>query len=428
MPRNGQIAAAAFTVLWLIAPPPARAESLTSDQAVSIALARNRDVIAARFEIEAAELDRIGASIYPNPIFSYTLGNLLLGAPNPGDTTQPGFFSQTVHSIGISGIIDVWGKRHARMQAADRSLDQRRLLLEDALREIVYAVRSAFNDVVRENASLDLVRENRSRYDETIRISRARRDAGDISEAELRKIELEGLRYQNAVIDEEMQLDLARQRLAALLALGPESPIQPLANSQEARPVLVLEPLFDRALRDRPDLRAVRAGRPRAQAVQAQARAEARPDISLGLGYTHSEFLVSGDNPNALAVTLSLPVPLFDRNQANVGRAGLDLRKNENEAVRLAVLIRHDVADAVRRVARAAALLDVFEGGGMLDRADNLLKVAEKSYKAGSSSLLEFLEAQRTYIETREQYLKALHDYRQATTDVTHAVAGDTIR
>ncbi len=58
----------------------------------------------------------------------------------------------------------------------------------------------------------------------------------------------------------------------------------------------------------------------------------------------------------------------------------------------------------------------------MLARAETALRVAEKSYQAGAISLLELLEAQRTYLDTRAQYLRALHDYRQAAVDVTHAV------
>jgi len=58
----------------------------------------------------------------------------------------------------------------------------------------------------------------------------------------------------------------------------------------------------------------------------------------------------------------------------------------------------------------------------MLSRADNALRVAESSYKAGAVSLLELLEAQRTYIETRVDYLKVQDDYRKAQVEVSHAV------
>lgn len=71
---------------------------------------------------------------------------------------------------------------------------------------------------------------------------------------------------------------------------------------------------------------------------------------------------------------------------------------------------------------RATAVLDVFEGGGMITRADRALRVAEASYKAGAVSLLELLEAQRTFTETRMQYLEAQDEYRKAQASLKHAV------
>ncbi len=401
---------------------------LSMDQAVAIALTRNHDAIAARLDIDTAQLDRVQAGLYPNPIFSYTLGNVVLGPANPQGTPptviDPGAFGQTVHSLGLSEVIDVWAKRNARLRAADRSIEHKRLQVQDALREIVFAVRSAFADVLREQSEYSLAKETRARYDETVRLSRARFAAGDISEAELKKVELEGLRYQNGEIDAEMELDLARQKLAALLSLGEAAQLPMLeaeALPDAKRTPYVVAKLIDQALADRPDVQAARVAKLLSESTLAQARREAFPDISLGLTFTHSEFTVSGDNPNSLALSLSLPIPTFDRNQANIGRAQVDIRRAENDAKRLVIVVQHEVADAARKALRSDRLLDAFEGG-MLDRADSSLRVAEKSYKAGAVSLLELLEAQRTYLETRAQYLHALHDYRQAVIDVLHAV------
>lgn len=411
----------------LAAAGSARAEPVTMDQTVSLAMRQNRDAIAARLDIDAAELDRVQARLYPNPVLSYTLGNLVVGGFNSEGGQQPGspgFFGQTVHNLSVTEVVDVWAKRNAHIRLADAGLEHHRLLVEDALREIAYAVRSAFADVLREVSELALARETRQRYEQTIQITRSRFAAGDISETELKKIELEGLRYTNGVIDAEMELDLARQKLAALCGLEPQVQLDPIED-KEARARLELDQLTERALQRRPDLRAATAGRTQAGAAIAAARRDALPDLSLGVGFTHSEFTVSGDNPNSLAFSLSLPVPLFDRNQANIGRAKLDLRRADNDLARLQIAIRHEVADAVRRSTRSFELLKIFEDGGMLERADTALRVAEKSYKAGSLSLLELLEAQRTYIETRAQYLHALHDYRQAAVDVGHTVGGD---
>jgi len=130
--------------------------------------------------------------------------------------------------------------------------------------------------------------------------------------------------------------------------------------------------------------------------------------------------------------------------RAGIGRAELDVRRADNEKARLRLAVEHDVAEAVRKGARAQELLRIYEGdvgvgpvtpvppplatsatadkGGMLKRAEIALGVSEKSYKAGATTLLDLLEAQRTFLDTRAQYLRALYDFRQAVIDVTHAV------
>ncbi|MDB4980571.1 MAG: outer membrane protein, partial [Myxococcales bacterium] len=212
-----------FVLLGAVAsawPAGARAEGLTQEQAVAVALQRNRDVIAARLEIEGAELDVVAARVYPNPVFSYGLGDLVLGTGNPQMVgARPKLLDEPVQQFGLAQTLDLWSKRGARAGAARAGVERRRLVTEDALREIAYAVRSAFADVAREQSERDLAREVAGRYAETVRLSQARFRAGDISEAELRKIELEAIRYENAVIDAETQWDVARQQLASLMGL-----------------------------------------------------------------------------------------------------------------------------------------------------------------------------------------------------------------
>ena len=405
--------------------------SISMDQAVAFALEHNRDVIAARLGIREAELAEIAASIYPNPVLSYNVGNLVVGHGNPGNVAQgapqnPGFFSQTQQTVGISEIIDIWSKRGARMRAAERGVELRRFEVADVLREIAYEVRTAYVEVCREQAERQLRRDMRDGYGETIRLSRARRAAGEISESEFRKIELEGLRYETEVVTADAELDLSRKRLAALLGLKSDVDLgSPLGDESPPEMDLTLPPLVARAMKNRPDVRAAGQAHVFAEASLGAARRERLPDITLGVAYTHSEFLASGDNPNALSFGVALPIPIFDRNQANVGRADLYLRRAANESARLDVVVNHEVSDAVRRVERAKTLLAFFEGGGMLERADRARQVAEKSYQAGAISLLELLEAQRTFLETRAQYLRAEYDYRKSRVDLRRAIGSD---
>ena len=402
----------------------AQAEDLTMDRAVAMALQRNRAVIAARLDIEAAQVERIAAGVYWNPQFSYFVGNVVLGQGNTqGNTVNPGPLSQLVQTFGVSEVVDIWAKRSARVRAANVGIEHRSLLVEDALREIVYVVRGAFTDLIREEAELELSRTMKARYDETVRLSRARANAGEISQAELGKIELEGLRYQNALIDAELEIDLARQRLAGILGLRTEAelPGNAVPDTRPRTPV-ALGPLLARALEQRPDVRAAKKGLALSDAMIESAKREGYPDISIGVSYTHSEFTASGDNANSAGLSVSLPLPLFDHNQAGIARSRLERKRSDNDVMRLDLVVQHEVAEAVRKADRSGTLLDVYEGGGMLSRADNALRVAESSYKAGAVSLLELLEAQRTYIETRGEYLRVQDDYRKAQIDVTHAV------
>src|SRR5262249_4884172 len=156
------------------------------------------------------------AGLFPNPFLFFSLGNLSVGAGNPynvahGAPGAPGFFLQTVETVGVSEDIDNLLETRGRPRGARRGLAHKRPAVEDALRQIVHDVRSAFADVEREQSERQLTYDMRDRYAETVRLSRARFSAGEISEAEFRKIELEGLKYQTDVIAADTEYDLARQ-------------------------------------------------------------------------------------------------------------------------------------------------------------------------------------------------------------------------
>ena len=403
----------------------ASAETLTPERAVAIAIERSRDVVAARLEIEASEIDKAAAAIRPNPVASYSMNNLVLGKGNSQGSIppeDPWLLSQPVQTIGVTQQLDVWSKRTSRSALAEASIQVKQFLVEEVLRELAHSARVAAFEVARAQRDEVLARETAERYAETIRLSQVRQKAGEISEAEVNKIELEGVRYQTAAIQASLVLALARQRLASALSLEPSLAAGLVVEEPDAaKPTLVLEELTREALEARADLRAVRSSRRVATAALDSAKLDARPDLTVGAAYTHSAFTVSGDNPDALGLTVSMPVPVFDKNQAAIRRAALDGKRVDNEEARLALRVRQEVADAVRRAEQARALSEVYESG-IIQRAEGALHVAERSYKAGAISLLELLEAQRTFIQVRGDSLQALYAYRQALVDVAYAI------
>ncbi len=415
--------ATAVLVAILVSAEPS---ALSEDQAVAAALQRSRDLIAARLNVEAAQVDQAAAGILPNPVLSYGVANLVLGtANNQQSGVTAGFFDQPVQTISVSQVIDVWFKRSKRVEAAEKGVQSAEFSVEQAVREVGWAVKTAFADALRAHEQRLLTTEARERYDDTVRLSASRLKVGDISETDYKKIELEQLRYKTAEAQARLQSELARQRLAALMTLPPSqvpSELEPTAKMNEK--IFELGRLIQQAADARPDLRAANKSVERAQAALSSQRREAYPDLALTLAYTHDNFTVSGDNPNTLALGISLPIPLFDRNQGGIGHARVDLTNAENERDRLKLTIEHDVADALRRSDSARVQLKLLTDD-VAPRAAQALKVAEKSYQAGAISLLELLEAQRTYVEVRQQEVDATFQFRQAAIDLVHAVGGN---
>jgi outer membrane protein, heavy metal efflux system len=276
---------------------------------------------------------------------------------------------------------------------------------------------------LREQSECALSHEMRDRYADTVRLSQARFRAGEISETELRKIELEGLKYQNRALDADMELGQARAQLAARLGLrGAEELGATVEEPQRDMARGSLDALVSKAVTDRPDMRALREAKTLSDAMVTRERREVLPDLTVGLSYTHSGFLASGDNPNSLGMTLSVPLPVFDRNRAAIGRAELEVRRTDNEIARLDIQIRHEIAKAFRQYEWSVARLEVFEQGRMLERAEKALQVAERSYRTGASSLLELLEAERTYLETKADYVLARGERSRAVFDLSFAL------
>ena len=401
------------------------------DQAVAVALQRNRDVD------RGAAGDRGGASwtssrrgstrTRSSATRSATWCSGKRATRSAGAPARPGFFEQPVQTVGVSEIIDVWAKRSARMpgRRAGRRAPAaagRGRAARDRLRRPLGVRRGGARAV----ASGSSRATSRDRYAETVRLSQARFKAGDISEAELRKIELEGLRYQNAVIDAEMQLDVARGKLAALLASRRprELPAERLAEpdaSGAARPrrsAALDARALGAAARPARRGRGAVAGRRRV----ASAKREALPDISLGAAYTHSDFTVSGDNPNTLgAFSCRCRCRSSIATRPTSAGPSSTAARADNDAERLRIAVTREVAEAVRRT-RAATLLASSKAAGAnvlgmptgtSDRAAcssaprPRCASPRSRTRPGAVSLLELLEAQRTYLETRAQYLRA---------------------
>ena len=377
----------------------------------------------ARATEDAARADVRQAGLVPNP----TLG---LGASNFPLQTNPiwgngaGVRNNLVASVELDQPFELGGKRAHRVAVARGALAGATLSRADAVRTARAELRLAFWAAVRARERRLLAEQVRARSTETVRIMRARFASQDISALELDKIELEAAQQENELAD---AVASERAAVADLLKLvGPGAPAEVEVSGELASPAESLDParLAGRAREKRPDLAAARRQVETSRAAVALAEAQAVPDITVGVGYTRSKALMSGDNPQALGFTVSVPLPVFSRNQGEIQKAHVEQRRAEDVARALEANVAREVAAAHARYVAAAEKVSRYHGGA-LARAERALAVAEKTFRSGDRSLLEFLEAQRTFIAVRSDYLDTMYDLRATRLELEQAVGAE---
>jgi cobalt-zinc-cadmium efflux system outer membrane protein len=380
------------------------------DQAVEVALDRNLDLIAKRFDVDLASAQIVTAGLRANPALSLgadyqdLLGSHFQNDPASG-AGPPEFNARLDYPF------DIAGKRRKRLAVAraDRSISE--LLLLNAVRELSFQVRSACIDVLRTAAVLELGRRQLETLESVVAINEVRVRDGDLAESELMRTRLAARQVAGAIRLSELDLAKARTSLGLLLGTAAGAPpVDVEGPIPSDRMELDLEGLRAEAAAERPDLRALEQARGRADADVSLQRAMAVTDLGVGLQYHRQTAYAKGDS---LGFFLNGTLPVFDRNQGEIRRARVTMRQVEAQIAAFRSAVDADVATAVATYHAARDRLNVFEGGA-LDEAQEVREASEYAYRRGEASFLEFLDAQRAFIETARSYYETLADHARA--------------
>jgi cobalt-zinc-cadmium efflux system outer membrane protein len=327
----------------------------------------------------------------------------------------------TEGDIGVSNLFERGNKRAHRLQAARDTTAVTRSQVADNERTVAFQVASLFINVQLAESTLELTEQNLKSFQKTVDIGEAQFKGGSISENDFLKIKLQLLQFQT----DDQQARLARvQALSDLRQqLGYESvPADyDISGSFEYQPrILILNELQASALQNRPDLRAAELSINAAGSQYALAKANGRQDVTLSANYSH----VNGLSASTFAV--SVPLALFDRNQGEIARTrvAVDQAREQSAAARGQVLT--DVKDAYEalltndRVAR-------FYQSGYLDVSQRNRDISEYAYGRGATSLLDFLDAERSYRATQLGYRQAIAAYLTALEQLRQAVGNRSL-
>jgi cobalt-zinc-cadmium efflux system outer membrane protein len=384
------------------------------------------DLIVAEAMVDSARGDAQIAGAIPNPAFSAGLGRSF----GFDSTACPGC-SALAWSAGVSdqsALADTLsGKRGLRKRTAELALAAARQNRADARRTLESALRQQYLEAVYARDALDLAREAQGRLGQVLGLNQARFEHGAISQVDVLKVETEKLNADQDVERASFDLADAKVQLAFLVGIRgrvPEFEVDvdlpgyrvpaELANA-------TVDSLLERARKERPDLAAAHLQQDRAQAAVASAKRLRVPDLALSLNFSGQGTGSAVSSPPTVWLGLTLTPPLFYRFQGEVSKAQADLRVQDTQLAKTEAQIVNDVSSAFaqfqstqRRVLRAEH--------GLLDRARRTRDLVQIQYEKGAASLLEYLDAQRTFIETQQAYLRDLADYWLAVTLIGQAV------
>jgi len=392
---------------------PARASAqapvsrLTLPEALSLADTANPTVRAKEFEVQAVGAGEVTAALRPNPTANFL-----------AEQFGSGNVATTQYTFSVGQPIELGGKRQRRIDSAKAATKVTGFELADLKRQLVFQVKKSFSDILVAREALALAEQNLTALDELERVHRFRAEKGDISGLELLRIEVERFAFERDTADARQALGAAK--IALRTAIGQER----VAEQFEVVGELALpeisksrSELYRMALDARPDLRAAQAAREKASADIHLAKANAWWDVTPQIEYQR----IGPDN--TIGFGFSLPIKLFDRNQGEIARTQAEARRAEatREALLAQALAEVDIALAAVTTERAkvALLRDTY-----LPKIKQARDTVEFAYKRGGVTLLDYLDAQRTYREKSLDYFRSLGNYHTALYQLEAAIGG----
>lgn len=389
------------------------------------------DVLLAEAAIDSAKADVQTAGAIPNPAFSGGVGRSFSfnGSQCPG-------CSALAWSAGISdqsALADmISGKRGLRQRTAELALAAARQNRTDAQRTLEAGLRQQYLEAVYAHDALDLAHESQARLLHVLELNQARFQHGAISEVDVLKVETEKLNADQEV--ERAQLDLANAKVALAFLLGvrgrtPDFEVDtdlPKYRVPDDLGNASVDSLLEKARKQRPDLAAAHLQFERANSSVASAKRLRVPDFAFSLGVSGQGSGSEVSSPPTASLGLTLTLPLFYRYQGEIQKAQADVRTQNTLLAKTEAQIASDVASALAQFQSTRRRVERAEHG-LLDRAGRTRDLVQIQYEKGAASLLEYLDAQRTFIDTRLGYLRDLADYWLAVTLIGQAIGTELV-
>jgi len=384
--------------------------------------AANPTLKAAQASISESRANEITAHLKPNPDVSLASDGFQL-APNQG-VWQP--VSGVVLTPGASYLIERGNKRNLRYAAAKESTSIAASNYLDQERSMLFTLRSAFVQTLQAKAVLQNARENLDYWDRELMVNRTRLNAGDIAQVDLNRLQLQRFQFESDLENATVNLQTAKIQLRELL--NDNTPLErfDVTGPFDFAPRLASLQEFEKAaIETRPDLKAAYQNVELARREHSLAIANGSWDPTVSGWYSHNASFSNTFANNTVGGSVSIPLRIHDRNQGEKARTQLDIGRNERLKDAALATVLSDVETAYRTLGGVVGLLQTRET--YLKLAESNRNTLRFSYLNGGASLLDYLDTEKTYRDTRLQFINLVGSYLTATAQMNMAVGREVI-
>jgi len=303
--------------------------------------------------------------------------------------------------------------------------------LADRERVLRDEVKTAFNDVILAEQQIVLTDRAIALTSQLLDVAKERLAAGDIPELEMNFVMVELARSEGAKINAEKTLIEKQAKLWTLMGLSLGEHPKIIGNLESALPMTKnLVDLKQLAHGNRPDLKALEAEKRRGESESILAQAESIPNLTAGLAFNRdtTSMEIDGregkDTAYTIGLKLSMPIPVFDRNQAGVQEARAKRSSTESRLTAATRNADQEVATAYASFLNTEKVLSLFKSH-IIPQLEENLKLTQESYRIGEVGILTVIQEQKKFFEVNESYLTALHDRQAALVNLETAVAAE---
>ena len=379
---------------------------------------------AGKLNIDESRAAEITAFLRPNPDFSITADGFQIS--RNGGVWRP--FSGVVETPGISYLHEREHKRELRRDQAKESTAVAESTYLDQERNLVFNLRNAFVQALQAKAVLQNARENLEYWDRELGVNRTRYSAGDIAQMDLNRLELQRVQFESDF--EAALVNLRTAKISLLMLLNDRTPIEqfdvtgPFDFSEELKP---LEQYRNLALEARPDLKAAVQNVELARITHQLAVANGSTDPTFSLWYSNNPSFSNSFADQTIGGSISIPLRIFDRNQGEKARTQVDITRNERLRDANQAQVFNDVDSAYWTLVQNVNLLKPYKTK-YLQLATDVRDKMSFSYRNGASSLLDYLDAEKSYRDTRLAYLNLIGSYLTAAAQMNMAAGREVIQ